>query len=263
MAFCSRRIFFSLCCMFFVLLSFVNEAQAKTLVRVVAYPFPPFVLQDMKSGLTSDILALLNKSQDEFEFELSVKSAKRRYFGFQKKKQDMILFEMPQWGWHDIDVKFSTTREMMRGGEVYIAHKKRAINQSYFDELPSKHIGAHFGYHYHFANFNTKRAWLEKHFRILLTHSQSRIIDLILKRKIDIGVVTLSYLKQYRKKHPEIKNDLLVSEKMDQEYSLKTLIREGSPLSVEQFEALLDKLVKDGSLPALLKKNGLLGQFTF
>jgi polar amino acid transport system substrate-binding protein len=243
--------------------AFSGIASAETVVRVVAYPFSPFLSEDLKSGMTPDLLKLLNETQDRYHFELSVTSERRRYLGLQRQEQDMILFEMPEWGWLNSGVKFTSTREIVRGEEVYIALRKKAENQAYFDNLKDKHIGAQYGYHYRFADFNADRSWLEKHFRIVLTHSQSRIIDLIILRKIDVGVMNMSYLKEYIKSNPEIGREILISEKWDQQYSLKAIIRDGSPITANEFEGLLENLRKDERFEALLKEYNIGQYFSF
>jgi len=156
------------------------ESRAETLVRVVAYSFPPFLNEDLQTGLTPGLISLLNKSQDTFKFELVVRSPKRRYISLSKEKQDMILFEMAEWGWKKSGVTYVTTKEIMTGGEVYIARKREGMTQRYFDTIKDKRISAHFGYHYGFADFNADRFFLQKHFKIGLHHSHDRIIDLVL-----------------------------------------------------------------------------------
>lgn len=252
-----------MCVVITVLIASTPHSKAQTIVRVLAYPFPPFLNEDMQTGLTIDLIALLNETQSKFVFDLNIRSPKRRYRGLSQGKHDMIFFEMPQWGWKDKGINFSTTKEIMRGGEVYIAAQKRGRGQAYFQNLKNKSISAHFGYHYGFAGFNSNRKWLQKNFKIGLHTSHERIIDLVAKEKVDIGVVTLSYLKQYLRSHPMAASKLLISERFDQIYSLPAMVSGESVISVKEFEALLNQLKKTGALQSLFKKNGLLKQLTY
>ena len=249
--------------MFLGLLSVQNEARSETVVRVLAYSFPPFLNEDLKTGLTPDLISLLNETQDEFRFELKVSSPNRRFKSLASQDRDMVLFEMPQWGWSNVGVDFSTSREIMTGGEVYITSAQMGRDQSFFEAISGKTISAHYGYHYGFAEFNSDREWLQNNFRIGLHNSHYRIIDFVSKNKTEIGVVTLSFLKQYLKNTPDKAKQIVISEKFDQIYSLPALIRKGAPISVMQLEKILNSLKESGKLQALFKENGLLDQLTY
>lgn len=246
-----------------VALTSLGRAQTQTIVRVLAYPFPPFLNEDMKTGLTVDLTNLLNQKQSEFIFDLHVQSPKRRYMGISNGMYDIVLFEMPQWGWNKKNVTYSTTREIMKGGEVYITSAKFDRDQSYFNTLKNKKISAYFGYHYGFANFNANRSWLQKHFKIGLHTSHKRIIDLVVKGKVDVGVVTYSYLQKYLLEYPDVSAQILISEKFDQHYSLSALLGSDSTIDSVELEKLLDGLKMDGSLHQLFLKYGLLDQLTY
>ena len=250
--------------LFVVVPVFLNgNVKAQTLVRVLAYPFPPFMNEDMKTGLTVDLVSLLNESQSEYIFNLHIQSPKRRYIGISSGLYDMVLFEMPQWGWKDRDLEYSTTREIMKGGEVYITANTTHRDQSFFQDLKKKRTAAYFGYHYGFAGFKADRKWLQKNFQIGLHNSHKRIVELVRSKKVDVGVVTYSFLQQCLAESPGLKNDLIVSEKWDQKYSLPALIGAKSTISVSEFESLLDRLKEAGLLEALFREKGLLEQLTY
>lgn len=260
-----RRIFYNAClmCLLLSLILRSTESSAQTVVGVTAYPFPPFINEDMKSGLTFDFAEMLNQHQDTYRFVLEVTSPKRRYRQLESGVQDMILFEMPDWGWEKENITFETSKEIMRGGEVYITANVGNKNQKYFSTLKDKSISAYFGYHYGFADFNSDRDWLQQNFKIGLQNSHERIIDLVVKNKINVGVVTLSYLRKYLTAHPDLNDKIIISEKFDQIYKLRAIIRKAAPISVRQFEKILDDLSHQGHLQALFKKYGLQNQLTY
>ncbi len=239
------------------------QAAAQTLVRVLAYPFPPFLNEDLKTGLTVDLVNLMNDSQTEFLFDLHAQSPKRRYMGISSGLYDMILFEMPQWGWKDQGIQHQTTREIMTGGEVYITARHPERDQSFFNNFKNKRLSAYFGYHYGFAGFNSDRNWLQKNYQIGLQNSHKRIVELVRAQKVDVGVVTFSFLKKCMLEKPSLAEELLISEKWDQKYSLPALLGENSTISVAELEVILDGLKNDGSLANLYRRNGLLDQLSY
>ncbi|WP_419798097.1 MAG: amino acid ABC transporter substrate-binding protein [Terasakiella sp.] len=242
---------------------FACTAQAQTQIRVLAYPFPPFLNEDNRTGLTTDLIALLNNLQTDYHFELKVTSPTRRYKQFAAGHADIIFFEMPTWGWQKTTLGFQQTKEIMKGGEKYVTANQKGRDQSFFDDLTSKSISAYIGYHYGFANFNADQNWLRQNFRIGLHNSHERILDLILKNKVDIGVVTLSYLKKHFYANPQLRSKLLISDRFDQHYSLRALVRNGAQIKASQLEHLLDRLKQNKQLRGLFIANGLEDQLTY
>jgi len=238
-------------------------AHAQTKIRVLAYPFPPFFNEDNRTGLTTDLIALLNNLQTDYHFELKVTSPTRRYQQFATGHADIIFFEMPSWGWQETALAFEQTREIMKGGEKYVTANHKGRDQSFFTDLTSKTISAYNGYHYGFANFNANRHWLRQNFRIVLHNSHERILDLVLKNKVDIGVVTQSYLKKYFYANPQLRSKFLISDRFDQHYSLHALVRKGASINASQLERILDQLKQNKQLRGLFIANGLEDQLTY
>ena len=75
-------------------------------VRVGVYDFPPYAVKPesaQPAGLVPELLAALNKAQNQYRFGLVPTSVTRRYRDLQSSRFDMILFESPQWGWQDTE----------------------------------------------------------------------------------------------------------------------------------------------------------------
>ena len=250
-------------CLILVCAFTLSPAKAEQVVRVIGYTFPPFIQSKGDGGVTSDFLAFLNQNQSDYRFTLSKTSPNRRYRAIERREADMILFEMMEWGWKDQASKLTGSRTILKGGEVYIASKANGRNQSYFADIKSKRIAAVFGYHYGFAGFNNDREWLEKNFTISLTHEPSRVLSMVSQGRSDVGIVTESFLAQCLADNPNKFENLLISEKKDQEYRLKALVRNEAPITAETFNRLLEKLKAAGALRKFFSEKGLADHLVF
>ncbi len=153
--------------LFIAILGFVihvNTANAEKIVRVVGYTFPPFVSNDGTDGLTMEFLKFLNSRQSDYRFQFFKAPPKRRYWTIENQQADIILFEMPEWGWQKYAQLIDQTRVLLHGGEVYITQVLKGRNQAYFDRISDKNLVGVFGYHYGFAGFNNDQDWLDKNF---------------------------------------------------------------------------------------------------
>ena len=240
-------------CIFCIFCSF---ACAETVI-VGGYPFPPFVesTDGMFEGLTLDLIKEFNKFQKQYRFSFHPTSPKRRYSDFDKGMFDMLFFESIQWGWQEKDI--TASRVFLKGGEVYITRASPEKDQRYFESFTGKSLIGYLGYHYGFANFNSDETNLRKNFDITLSNSHKRNIQMILKKRIDIGIVTISYLNRYLMNHPENKNQLLISSKLDQVYHHTILIRKNNTPDVHEINRLLDEMKKAHVLSDLFRKYGL------
>ncbi|NQV98918.1 MAG: ABC transporter substrate-binding protein [Rhodospirillales bacterium] len=233
-----------------------HAAQAQTEVRVIGYTFPPFVF-NAKQGVSQDFIKLLNAAQSEFRFTFVFTSPNRRYRLFEHQQGDLIFFEMPEWGWQESGTGYEMTRQILSGGEVYVAKARAGRSQSFFDDILSKRIAAYAGYHYGFAQFNADPTWLRQKFRITLTNDHDTNIRVLLANRVDVSVVSKSYLSRYLRAKPHLQGKLLISEKKDQVYRLAGLVRKAGPISVRQVENILDKIKESGELEDFFAKIGL------
>lgn len=246
----------------FVCLITILPAKAETEVRVIGYDFPPYVENGM-NGLTPALLALLNSNQSEFKFTFVPTSPARRYLDLIDGRGHMILFEMPEWGWLEYENQTVVSREIMKGGEVYIAVAVEGRKQSFFDDIGSKSIAAYFGYHYGFAGFNADPDFLTSNYNIVLNHRHERNINLVIYDRVDVGVVTESYLSRYLNDHASLRDQFLISNTHDQIYSLRAIAGPASPITVSQLEGILDTVKADGALVKLFQRFGIENQLTY
>lgn len=238
-------------------------AQDRRIVTVGGYEFPPYVELDRAGtsphGLSIDLLSLLNQAQDKWDFRFFLTSPPRRYRDFAGGAFDMIAFESPDWGWTASGQQFEASKVFFEDSEVYVARKAEGRGQSYFDDFSGKRMAGILGYHYGFAGFNADPAVLKDKFAMLLVTDHAASIEVVLRERADVAVVTKSYLLRYLAQHGEARDQLLVSDKVDQLYRLQILVKPGVGPSAAELDGLLDGLDADGRLPALFAKAGVIG----
>lgn len=237
----------------------VPLAGAEQRVRVGAYHFPPYIMKPESSvpeGLVPELLAALNAAQGDYRFDLVPTSVTRRYRDFTQARYDMILFESPDWGWHDIPLDKLDLQ--IADAEVYVARQQRGRDQRFFDRLSGKRMALYNGYHYGFAGFNADQDFLTRNFNAVLTYSHDSNLLMLLHGRVDISVVTRSYLRLFQREHPEEGRQLLVSERTDQVYHHHALLRPQGPLDVQGLAAMLQTLQDSGRLGELIERYHLL-----
>jgi ABC-type amino acid transport substrate-binding protein len=228
-------------------------AQAAVEVRVGAYNFPPYALKpesNHASGLLPELLQALNRLQNDYRFTLVATSTMRRYRDLQSGRFDLILFESPAWGWHRIP--HAALDLHIEDAEVYVARQQAGRDEHYFDELKGKRMALYSGYHYGFAGFNSDKQFLSDTFNAQLTYSHDSNLEMLLRGRVDVAVVTRSYLRAYIQRYPQQASTFLVSQRMDQVYEHQALFRPQSALRPEVFAELLKLLNRDRKLDKLL-----------
>ncbi|MEK2689840.1 transporter substrate-binding domain-containing protein [Bdellovibrio sp. GT3] len=214
-------------------------------VSVGAYGFAPYYDMEKGRGIINDVLKQLNDMQKDFEFKLLEIPSRRRYQSFTERKIDMIFFEDPRWSWKGIE-HYSLPLKI-DDSEVYIAHRKRAKKQSYFHKLEGKRIAGIVGYHYRFAEFKTDEQFLRSKFDIILVNHNQATVRMVLNDRVDVGVVPLSYIRQYLRENPEKNDEILIGDKVDQDYDLRLIANPKAVISKERLTKLVEGLVKKPS----------------
>lgn len=234
------------------------SAQPRDTVVVGGYAFPPYVelASDARpSGLTLDVLEILNRSQERYDFRFFLTTPTRRYQDFEAGRFDAILFEMPEWGWQGHAVEVS--RQFATDGEVYVALAADGRGEGFFDDVGAKRIAAILGYNYGFAGFRNDPAELGRRFDIALVNDHGATVELVLRGRVEVGVVTESFLDRHLAAHPADRPRLLISQRRDQVYSHRVLARPGLAPSAEQIAMLILQADAAGRLTALWQRYGL------
>ncbi|MGG2396827.1 substrate-binding periplasmic protein [Pseudomonas sp. SH1-B] len=244
-----------LCLVSCITLLNVPLAVAAQEVRVGGYHFPPYLDKPDKphpQGLVPDLLRALNALQQQYRFVLVPTSATRRYRDLQSGRFDLIFFESSRWGWQN--TPHLTLDLDIDDAEVYVAAAEPGRGQAYFDDLKGKRLALYSGYHYGFAEFNADPEYLGRNFDALMTYSHNSNLRMLRARRVDVAVVTWSYLQIFLDRHPELLPELLVSERFDQLYHHQVLLRPDGALSPAQVADLLEKLQANGELSTLLRR---------
>lgn len=227
-------------------------------VNVGGYNFPPFankVSDGQWSGLTLDVLAAMNELQSDYEFIFFATSANRRFHDFERRHYDMMLFESPNWGWQGKPVV--SLQGPVTGREVFIAKAAKGRGQDYFDERQGKRTALFSGYHYAFADYNPDRAHLRKEHGAVMTSSHESIIQMVLRERVELGVVTEGFMHEYLAQHPQYQGQLLIGEEADQLYQHALIMRRGSLPSIAYMSDLFAELDSRGELSRLLSLHGV------
>lgn len=227
-------------------------------VNVGGYTFPPYVnphVDGQWSGLTLDVVAALNALQADYQFVFISTSASRRYHDFDNRLYDMMLFESPHWGWRDRAVV--SLQGTVTGREVFITKAVEGRGQDYFETRRGKRIALISGYHYAFTGFNPDRNYLRKEHGAAMAFSHDSIIQMVLRERAELGVVTEAFLNQYLIQYPQYREKLLVSEKSDQRYQHSLIIRRGSAPGISYMDGLFEQLKNQGELSRLLSLHGV------
>lgn len=232
--------------------------QAIPKIHVGGYQFAPYVNQQADgryTGLTLDIINALNQIQQEVTFVFVATSIEHRYQAYSLGRFDMMMFESPTWGWQDIATHFIPLH--IHDGEAFIALKTHAHNQGYFDDMTNKSIVFVKGYHYQFAQFETKAEILSKQFKPLFVNNNKASIESIIRKRADVAPVTYSYLQHYLKVNPKDKNLLLISDKWDQEYAHGILLKPHLQLDEKKLSEWVQQLSRSGQLGKLAAQYGI------
>ncbi|MGE5517985.1 MAG: substrate-binding periplasmic protein [Bacteroidota bacterium] len=239
----------------------VAAADAAEIVRVGGYDFPPFVEPDASGqpkGLALDLVDALNKAQSRYEFRFVSTSARRRYGDVAAGYFDLIFFESPEWEWSAKGLPVDFSNVFLKGGEVYIAPAKPGRGQDYFADLKGKRIVGILGYHYGFSNFVADPDALSREWGMKLVNNHRSSIDMVLADRMDVGIVTDAYLWAYLARNPAAQDRLLVSDRYDQRYNHRVLVRRGGAIDVDTVNALLAGMERDGTLMRLWKAAGVI-----
>ena len=229
--------------------SWVLPAQAAQLVRVGAAHFPPYTVRPENgadTGLLPQMVEALNRLQSDYKFVLVPTSIPRRFGDFKQGRIDMAIFENPEWGWKEIphnDVDMG-----LEDAEIFVAQREDGRQQHYFSDLSGKRLALFSGYHYEFANFNADPKFLAQNFKASLTYSHDSNLLMVLRGRADIALVTRSYLSDYLLRNEKVRDELLVSQRIDQVYHHYAILRPTAPITSEAFSKLLQGLRDNGEM---------------
>ncbi|MCH8537269.1 MAG: transporter substrate-binding domain-containing protein [Alkalimonas sp.] len=233
--------------------------QAKTVVRVGAYEFPPYIeiQHGVARGFTVDLIRQLNRLQNDYHFELFLTTPIRRHQDYQQNLFDAIFFEDHFWGWAQREIAIDNSAAFAKDDEVFIALKSTSQQQGWFDDMHEKTIAGILGYHYNLVNYETDPERLATTYNMILVSDHQASIELVLKKRADTAIVTRSFLSRYLAKHPEAHQQLLISNRVDQSYQHQLLINPDHPLPIETLYQWVQQLLHESELSEQWQQSGL------
>ncbi|WP_413287969.1 substrate-binding periplasmic protein [Bdellovibrio sp. HCB337] len=219
--------------------------KQRQVVKVGAVEFPPYIHieSDGKvTGILADLLEFMNSTQKDYEFQAMPISAMRRHGDFKNGVYDLSFFDNIEWGWDRSAVDASDV--YMKGKEIYIARKKVYRDPAFFSDFTRKNMVGILGYHYGFAGHNADPNYLRKKYNMQLVSSNEGCVKMILFDRGDIAVVSDVFLNGYFKKNPDDKSKIMISTKVDQQYSHRVMVRKNIRPTVQEINLLLTQFKK-------------------
>ena len=224
-------------------------------VTVGGYQFEPFV--DGTSGVSPDLIALLNQSQSDVRFDFVLIPAQRRYERMQSGKIDMLMFEMAAWGWQDKAVPVETTAPLLSGHEAFVARRDRWDTALPPEDRLTRKLALTLGYHYAFAGFNADQKYLKSHYDVVFAETQTKVLKHLLAGNADIAIVSDLFLTTAMIKDPSIDRVVVTVSPPDQLYDLPLMVRKSAPVTAAELGKMLKALKKDSKLQQFFAVRGL------
>lgn len=241
-------------CALVVAILATGPLAAQQVVHVGGAFFPPYVAkaeQSQHAGLLPQLLDALNRAQRDFRFIVRPTSIPRRFQDFEQGRIDMSMFENPAWGWQGI--AHNVVDMGLEDAEVFVARVEPQRGQEYFKRLRGKRLALFNGYHYGFADFNAEPQFLAKNFNATLSYSHDSNLLMVLHGRADIALATRSYVSDFLEYHRQYAGQLLISQRVDQRYQHRVLLRPAAPISAAQLGRLFEQLRRDGQLATIFE----------
>lgn len=244
--------------------------SAAQIIKIGAYDFAPYfnlnenrIIKKLEKtngtiqeGLTVAAVNILNELQSDFIFKIVAIPAKRRYEMLKRQQIDILLFEDKAWGWKTENIDFFTLP--LNDGEVYLADKKNHNDDSFFEKFAGKKVVGILGYHYACTQFVDNPEIKIKDFEFTAVSERELVIQRVLSRKSDIGILTRSYLQRILSQQKDLATQIYVGTKPDQKYNLGVVSSKSAPITQDQIKHLMGDLMRNKKFITLAKPLDLL-----
>ena len=222
------------------------QDKSKTIVKVGGYHFPPYVehISGRFSGLTLDLIELMNAFQSKYRFVFVPATSVTRYKDFDDGSFDIMFFEREEWGWKGRPI--ASSREFLHDAEVFVTRLAQGRTQQYFDSIAGKSLLGYVGYHYPITDYQTDPALLLQRYNMRVSASHADNMKAVLDRSADIAIITRSFAIRYLRNHPASIPHVLMSRKPVQDYQHTILARESSKPILKDIMDILSALDRAG-----------------
>lgn len=224
------------------------SAAGPTRVRVASYEFGVVFYYDagQPAGLVPKLVSVLNNMQDDYVFEFTETSSRRRYADLTSGDVDILLLESAAWEWEGHDVLFSDP--IVRERDVYIARKDDPDADRLFDDVTAYPILCVLGFHYGFADFHSSPDYLRQNFDVLLRYNEKDVLHGLLAGKGRLAIVSTGFLAQELDRHPGLPDRIRVGKTPDSIYDLVSVIAKDAAITLADFNALVARLKETGEI---------------
>lgn len=214
---------------------------ARTRVKVGAYSFVPYyeLVRTQHQGLSAQVVDLLNSLQQEYFFEMTYLPANQRYQALQRKRVALFLFEDPAWEWSKYTYDFIPLD--VQDGEIYVT-RAQVPSPRTFEDLKKLRIAVVKGFHYGFAGLNADEKHLRKNFKIDIVNDSETCITMVVLGRSDVIVVAKSFMHDYLKKNPHLRDKIRLSENYDSIYRLGVVFDPEGAIPRAKMESLIETL---------------------
>ncbi|MCJ9429706.1 transporter substrate-binding domain-containing protein [Kordiimonas marina] len=227
-------------------------------IKVGGYQFEPFV--GGAHAVTPALIERLNKIQSDYHFVFVPIPAQRRYQLMRSGAIDVLMFEMPTWGWADAGISVEVTRPILSGHEVFVARKGSWDASLKPDDRLKRRMALTLGYHYAFADFDADQKFLKSHFDVMFAETQTQGLKYLVAGTVDLAIVSDMFLACSQKRDKALAGKVEIIPPHDQDYHLPLMVRAGAPITAANLGAMLDTLKRSGQLHSFFEHQGL-GQF--
>ncbi|WP_157834537.1 ABC transporter substrate-binding protein [Oceanospirillum beijerinckii] len=194
---------------------------------------PPFVINpDTEQGLVYDFVGFLNKKQDKYHFSARLIPVKRLLATDKYMPPDLIAFSNIGWGWTKRGGLGSLT--LTEGRDLFFS-----LTESTNPENKGS-LAAVRGFHYAFASFSSKN--LAKIAHVRLVTDELAVLRLVEHGRTEQGIASESLLNWIAASEPERYKQFSINPKEDHSYNRQFIVLPESPISIDEFNALLLKL---------------------
>ncbi|WDE06503.1 transporter substrate-binding domain-containing protein [Thalassomonas viridans] len=224
-------------------------------IKVGTIPRPPFLAADEATGAAPEVLAAMNRVQNQFEFTLVSIPTKRRIRSLSAGLVDIMMWDNPAWGWQKDRLSLSVP--LVANQDIFLALKQEQRTQSFFDDLTDKRLVAVHGYYYRFADFVTDESRLSEMFDISLVSNEELTIKMLLAKRADIAVVSTITLNWFLLRYPQYREELMISERVDTSHERFFLVPQSAPIRAKEINDILIAADRQGLLSVIYQRYGL------
>lgn len=238
--------------LFLLCISTAGTVSAQVNVRVATEPWDQIVYLDdagKPKGAIADFVRKMNGVQSKFHFELNVYPRLRLDTVFMDKEAD--VYPLRTTVWTNPALGLLPTKTILSSGDVYFAKRNNRFGGAkVFDNLAKKNIAGVRGYHYQIFNNNSDENYIKNNFNAYLVATNKAVVQFVMAGRADVGVVPEVILAKYLA-DPEMRRQIIVSDKFDSRVELSNLVRRDGPISVKEMDAIIDLLSASGALAEL------------